>query len=184
MSATATPRRLVRHPARAIPAVLVSIALLVGGALGVWLLGAYFLHGTVPTEASGAITAISGTRLDSIAAKVVAVALAVLGLLMILSALVPGRPSRTQILAGDVPGDTAISRRDLARRIRRRAEQVDGVHSARVEIKRRRTEVVVRTVVDDTEPVLHAARAAVEEAVEDLHPARSAPPRVRIVRRS
>ncbi|WP_010539578.1 alkaline shock response membrane anchor protein AmaP [Dietzia alimentaria] len=184
MSAPATPRRLVRHPARAIPAVLLSIVLLVGGALGLWLLGAYFLHGTVPTEAAGAVTAIADTRLDSIAAQVVAVALAVLGLLMILSALVPGRPSRTRILAGDIPGDTAISRRDLARRIRRRAEQVDGVHSARVEVKRRRTDVVVRTVVDDTEPVLHSARAAVDQAVEELHLARSAPPRVRITRRS
>ncbi|KAA0918333.1 DUF6286 domain-containing protein [Dietzia sp. ANT_WB102] len=184
MSATTTPRKLVRHPARAIPAVLLSVVLLVGGALGVWLLGAYFLHGTVPTEASSAVTAIADTRLDSITAKVVAVALALLGLLMILSALVPGRPSRTQILDGDVPGETAISRRDLARRIRRRTEQVDGVHSAHVEIGRRRTDVVVRTVVDDTEPVLHAARAAVEQAVEELHPARSAPPRVRIVRRS
>ncbi len=184
MSAATAPRKLVRRPSRMVPASLLAVVLLVGGGLGVWLLGAYFLHGSVPSEASDAVTTIADTRLDSTVAQVVAVALAFLGLMMVLTALVPGRPSRTRVLDGDVAGETAISRRDLARRIRRRAEHVDGVHSVRVEVGRRRTEVSVHTVVDDTGPVLRAARATVEQAVNELRPTRSVPPRVRIVRRS
>lgn len=175
---------LVRRPTRTVPASLLALTLLVLGGLGIWLLGTYLVNGTWPGPASSTVTGISETTLGAPVMQAVAIVLAVVGLAMILAAIVPGRPSRVPILADDIPGETAVSRRDLARRIQRRAENVDGVHSARVAARPRAIDVRVDTVVDDTAPVSRAATAAVEDAVRELRPADSPRSRVRIHRRS
>lgn len=184
MSARRGTTGLVGRPSRTIPAGLLAAMLLILGGLGVWLLGTYLVNGTWPGAASSAVTGISDTTLGSPVIQAVAVVLAVVGLAMLLAAIVPGRPSRVPVLADDIPGETALSRRDLARRIQRRAENVDGVHSARVVARPRAIDVRVETVVDDTAPVARAATAAVDEAVRELRPADSPRSRVRIHRRS
>ncbi|MFN3600836.1 MAG: DUF6286 domain-containing protein [Dietzia sp.] len=175
---------LVGRPTRTIPASLLAVTLLVLGGLGVWLLGTYLVNGTWPGPASSTISGVSETSLGDPVMQAVAVVTAVVGLAMILAAIVPGRPSRVPILADDIPGETALSRRDLARRIQRRAENVDGVHSARVAAGPRAIDVRVDTVVDDTAPVSRAATAAVDDAVRELRPADSPRSRVRIHRRN
>lgn len=184
MSARTTPGSLIRRPARAVPVGILAVALLAAGGMGVWLLGTYLAEGTWPPSASGAIASVGDTSLDATVVRVVAIGLAVVASVLLLAALVPGRPSRVRVLDGDVPGETALSRRDLARRIQRRAENVDGVYSTSVEVTRRRIDVLVRTVVDDTAPVLQAASVAVDRAVHALRPAAPARPRVRIHRRN
>lgn len=184
MSARTTPGTLIRRPSRAVPVGILAVALLAAGGLGIWLLGTYLAEGTWPQAASGVIDSVADTRLDATAMRVVAIVLAVAAVVMLLAAFVPGRPSRVRVLDDALPGDTALSRRDLARRIQRRAENVDGVHSTSVEVTRRRIDVLVRTVVDDTAPVLQSASAAVDRAVHELRPAVPARPRVRIHRRN
>lgn len=181
---SARTRGLVRRPPRTIPAGLLALALLALGGVGIWLLGTYLVDDTWPPAASGSVGSVADTTLDSLAMQVAAVALAVVGLVLILCALVPGRPARVQILVDDIPGETALSRRDLARRIQRRAENVDGVHSARVSVGRRRVDVAVETVVDDTAPVTSGASLAVDQALAELRPATPTRPRVRTHRRS
>jgi hypothetical protein len=58
------------------------------------------------------------------------------------------------------------------------------VHSARADVSGRRLDVLVRTVVDDPEPVLRAARAAVQDSVDELRPTAALRTRVRIRRMS
>ncbi|AVZ40242.1 MULTISPECIES: DUF6286 domain-containing protein [unclassified Dietzia] len=184
--AGARPRRsgLIRRPPRAVPVVLLAAALLIVGGLGTWVLVTYLVDDTWPAAASATVETISGTGLGSTETRIAAVVLAVAGCALMLSAIVPGRPSRVLVLGDDVPGETAISRRDVARRIQRRTENVDGVRGASVAVGRRRVDVAVETVVDDTAPVTRGATAAVEEALAELRPLGPTRHRVRTHRRS
>lgn len=182
---SARPRRstLIRRPPRAIPAGLLAAALLALGAVGCWLLGTYLLQGTWPVAAARVVDAVAGMTLGSTAVRLVAVGLALVGLAWLLAALVPGRPARVRVLDDDVPGETAISRTDLARCIARRTETVDGVHSANATIRRRRIDVLVWTVVDDPRPVSRAASEAVDRTLAELRPTGQLRPRVRTGRK-
>lgn len=184
MSARAKTVKLVRRPSRAVPVGILAVVLVVIGTAGVWLLGTYLIDGAWPSAAGGAVSSVGSTGLNSVVLKIAACVVAVFGLALLLAALLPGRPARVRVLDHEVPGETALHRRDLARRIQRRAEQVDGVHSVRAEVVRRRLDVDVFTVVDHTDPVLRSATAAVEKAVAELRPDGGLRPRVRIHRRS
>lgn len=181
---SSAPRRLDRRPSRSTPVVLLALVLLASGLLGVWLLGTLLIDGAWPTAAQGRIDSIGGLRLDSTPMLVSAGVLAVLGLIMLLAALLPGASSRSRVLAGEVPGQTVVSHRDLARRVTLRVERVDGVHSARTTISGRRLTVLARTVVDDADSVLTAAREAAEQSVAELRPTTSFRTRVRIQRKN
>lgn len=184
MSARPRGSGLVRRPPRAIPTVLLAAALLLLGALGIWLLGTYLIYDTWPPAATPSVETIAETTLGSVAVRIVAVVLALVGCALLLAALIPGRPSRVQILPDDIPGETAISRRDLALHVERRTETVDGVHSAGATIGPRRVDVTAQTVVEDPAPVAHAAREAVDRVLAELQPTGLRRSRVRIGRRS
>lgn len=183
MSARQAGVGLVRRPARAIPTGIAGVILLVFGGLGLWLLGTYVVDGQWPVAAANQIDALAWTTLESIAAQAAAGALAVLGLALVLLAAWPGRVSRLLVLGDDLPGDTALSRRDLARHLQSAAENVDGVHSARITPRRRRIDVDVVTVVDDPAPVVSAATTAVDRTLGELRPGEPTATRVRPRRR-
>lgn len=183
MSARHGRFRLVRRPSRVIPVALVGVSLLVLGVLGLWLLGTYVSEGQWPVAAANSVNALAWTTLESLAAQAVASVLAVLGLALILAAAWPGRPSRLVVLEDGIPGQTAMSRRDLSRYLESSAGRVDGAHSAEVKPRRRRIDVDVVTVVDDPAPVIAAARHAVDDAVGGLRPSGPSTIRVRARRR-
>ena len=99
---------------------------------------------------------------------------------MILSALWPGLPGRLEILPDNLPGQTAAKRRDLADLIRSQVEQVDGVHSVAVTIRRSRVDVLVLSVLDNLAPVQDAARQQTNEALALLAPVGISRSRVRV----
>lgn len=175
---TSTPRRLDRRPSRSVPVTLLALVLLAAGVLGVWLLGSLLVDGSWPAWALPSLETVSGLRLDSAPMATAAVVLAVLGLLLLLAALLPGRRSHRLVLADEIPGATAVSQRDLGRRVRRRVERADGVQSAAVRVSPRRVDVAVVSPLDDTEPVRRRAEEAAHLAVTALHPAPA--PRVRV----
>ncbi len=179
MSAIST--HLVRRPARVVPTIVLALVAVAAGGLGTWLLGAYALEGAWPGAAAEAIDAIGSARLDATGVLVAAAIIAGLGLSLVVCALVPGDAGHRAILADDVPGQTAVSRRDLGRRVQRRVELVDGVHDVRVTVRRRRVDVLVRTPVDDTDTVLRRSRAAVEDTLTPLRPVTALSPRVRVM---
>ena len=91
-----------------------------------------------------------------------------------------GSPSRVEILPDTVPGQTAVTRRDLASLVRIQVEQVDGVHSAVVTARRSQVDIVVLSVMDDLAPVREAARKKADEALDALKPVGITRSRVRI----
>lgn len=179
MSARHDRPGLVRRPSRAVPVALVGLGLMVLGSLGLWLLGTYVAEGRWPVAAANSVDSLAWTNLESLVAQAVAGVLAVLGLALLLAAAWPGRPSRLVVLEDDIPGETAMSRRDLARYLESAAGRVDGAHSAAVSPGRRRIDVEVVTVVDDPAPVIAAATYAVDGAVEELRPTGASTTRVR-----
>lgn len=179
---TAAPRRLDHRPARTAPVVVLSLVLIALGALGVWALGGLVLDGAWPTAAGSSVDDLGALRLDSTPVLVAGCVLAVLGLLMLLGAVLPGRRSRLPLLEDDVAGGTVISRRDLAGRVRERTEQVDGVQGTQVDVGPRTLTVRARTVVDDADAVEARVLEAAQAAVAELRPATMPSIRVRMRR--
>lgn len=176
------PPRLDRRPPRSLPVVMVGLLLLAGGLAASWLLGTLLVEGSWPAPARDVLDSVGALTLDSTPVHLAAGILAVLGLLLLLAALVPGTPSRSLVLSGEIPGSTVVSRRDLARRVSLRVEHGDGVHSARTRITGRRVDVLVRTVVDDSDAVLGAALAIAEQSVHELRPTTAFRTRARVQR--
>ncbi|WP_313823522.1 DUF6286 domain-containing protein [Citricoccus sp.] len=174
--------RLTRRPPRSVPLILLAVLAVVVGGAGTWLLGAYLLDGAWPAGTAGAMDSIGTTRFDAVPLQMVAAGVGLVGLILLVSAIVPGDPARRAILGDTTPGQTAVSRRDLSRRVQRSVEHVDGVQAARVSLHRNRLDVLVRTPIEDTETVLRRARAAVDEAVAELSPVRDLRPKIRLVR--
>lgn len=175
---TSAPRRLDRRPSRSVPATLLALVLLVLGVLGLWTLGSLLFDGAWPAWAASPVDAVSGLRLDSSPMATAAAALVVAGVLLLLSAALPGRTARRLVLTDDVPGATAVSHRDLSRHVRRRVERSDGVQSSRVRVSRRRVDVDALSPLDDPDPVRLRVEEASREAVDALHPIPA--PRVRV----
>lgn len=173
-------QKLIRRPSRSVPSVILALLLLTAGGLGAWLLGYRIVNGTWPDQAATTLDAVESTTLGSAAALIIAGIAAVCGLVMILMALWPGVPERVEILPDDVPGQTAVTRRDVSGLVRTQVEQVDGVHSATVRVRRSRVDVVVLSVLDDLTPVREAARKKADEALQALKPEGIARSRVRI----
>ena len=168
-------QRLIHRPSHSIPSIILALLLLTAGGLGAWLLGHRIVSGTWPDRAVTTLDAIG-----SAAALIIAGIAAVCGLVMILMALWPGVPERVEILPDAVPGQTAVTRRDLAGLVRTQVEQVDGVHSVAVTARRSRVDVVVLSVLDDLAPVREAARKKADEALDALKPVGITRSRVRI----
>lgn len=177
---TSTPRRLDRRPARSVPVTLLALLLIAIGGVGAWLLGSLLIDGAMPSSAAGSLDQVGGLRMDATPVLVTAGVLAALGIVLLLCAIVPGRSSRRRVLDGDVPGQTAVSHRDLARRVRLRIERVDGVQSAQVDVGRSKVDVRARTVVDDVDRVLQGCRTAADQAVDELRPSKTLRTRVRV----
>ena len=173
-------QHLIRRPSRSAPVIVLALLLLIAGGLGVWALGNRLLNGAWPNGISSAVSGLGSTIIGAPAVLATACFVAVCGLFMILLALWPGAFERAEVLADNVPGQTAISRRDLARLVQTHVERVDGVHSTRVRVRRTRVNVTVFSVLDDLEPVRQAAQKAAEQAIQTLKPVGTAHSRVRI----
>ncbi|MFC0674922.1 DUF6286 domain-containing protein [Brachybacterium hainanense] len=173
-----SPTPLVHRPARKPAAALLGGAWLVGGLGGAWLLITRMTTGAWPEQAAAPIAALAERSIGSPAVAAASALAAAVGLLLMLLAVLPGPRDGRQMLADEVPGVTAIPHADLARHLRARLVQVDGVHSARVRVVPSRARLDIRTEVEDVDQVRSEVRAAAEAAIAELGP--SPAPRLRI----
>ena len=171
--------KLIRRPSRSGSSVVLALLLLAGGSLGAWLTGQRLITGYWPRRALHALEAIKSTSLSSTAALIAAGVVAACGLIMIIAALWPGRPERVEILPDDIPGQTAVRRRDLAKLVRLQVEQLGGANSVST-ARRSRVNVVVHSVLDELEPVQQAAQKQTDQALQMLAPVGIKGSRVRV----
>lgn len=167
---SASPRPLVARPTRTIPATLLALALLAVGGLVLWALAALLLTGSWPAPMQEPITVLGALRFADPALLAAAAGCGILGIVLLVAALRPGRPHTRAVLADAVPGTTALAHRDLERRLRARLERVDGVRSARAAAGPRTVRITVSTVLEDTAPVVESARRAALGTITEIHP--------------
>lgn len=101
------------------------------------------------------------------------IAAVLVGIVLLGLAVLPGRPVVLPLVADD--GIAAgVTRRGLRTALRAAAQSVEGVHSARVALRRRKVRVVVRTSRAHPAELADAVRAAVDERIGRIGP-RSSP---------
>lgn len=176
------PDSLTRRPPRTVPTLLAGILLLALGGLATWILGVRLIEGAWPEQVRSGIETVAGVRMDSVGVLVTAGVLALLGLILLLAAIIPGDPANRRVLEDEIPGETAVSTRDIARRARTRIERVDGVQSVSARVKGKTLDVQVSTPIDDAEGVRHRSLAAADLVLAELRPTKTLRARVRVRR--
>ncbi|OLR93275.1 DUF6286 domain-containing protein [Actinokineospora bangkokensis] len=167
-----------RRPRRSTPAVLVALVLLAASVL-VGVSAVQQLLGE-PTWISydSAARALNGLRWNDTAVLIAAGAVGLVGAVLLLSAVTPGRPTVLPLAEGAGGIDSGVSRRSYRSTLRRAAASVDGVTGAAVSVTARAVKAVVTTNRVDTTGLSEAVRAAVQDRVDAIGPQR--PPTVKI----
>ena len=123
--------------------LLLSVALITFGVvLAVEVVGALFGSHPLLVDWRGAYRAGRSDRWDSAIVRVLASAVAVVGLLLLLAQLKPRRISRLVVSSDDPHTHAAVTRAGVHSALRRAAEDVDGISTAKVKITRRSAKVV------------------------------------------
>lgn len=172
--------KLIHRPSRSAPAALLALLLLALGSLGIWLLGYRLITGVWPQRAVTTLQAISSASFDSTWVLIIAGVAAVCGLAMLIAALLPGKFDRVAILQDDLPGQTAVSRRDLATLVKNQLEQIGNIHSATVRVHHSRIDVTAFTDLDDLSALNEVVSQKTDEALRTFQPSGITRSRVRI----
>ncbi|MEU7690106.1 alkaline shock response membrane anchor protein AmaP [Microbispora hainanensis] len=160
------------RPSRGLPAAVAALALLaIGGLTTVHVVSALLGRPVrlVPYEQWARWA--STTAWNDGRTLAVASALALIGLVLILIAVVPGRGRMIALRTGDPDLVVGLPRRALARALGARAGKVDGVRAAGTRMRGWHADVSVRTDLRDTKALAERVRAAVEDELARLAPA-------------
>lgn len=111
---------------------------------------------------------LAGTRWSQDSVLITAIVLVAVGGLLLVWALLPGRPSRLPLISPDPGLLLGIDRRSARTVLAQAATSVDGVESAQVRLRRRRARVAVRTSLRDPAGLTDGVREAVERRAQHL----------------
>jgi hypothetical protein len=140
---------LRRRPARTIPATVTAVVLLALGIGLVWAAAARLAQGSWPAFADRTAAVVATWTWGSVAVLLVSLAVAVIGLVLVIAALKPGQPTALTLDGGSdgagVHTEVVMTRRSVAKLATARAGQVDGVDSVSTVVGARRVTVTVRT---------------------------------------
>ncbi|PRX50035.1 hypothetical protein B0I33_102151 [Prauserella shujinwangii] len=159
---------MIRRPRRSLPAILSALALLAAAVL-VATSAIQMLAGQRPFISYDAVAeTLNRARWDDWGVAVAGGVAAALGLVLLLSAALPG--SATVVpLDDDRDGlDSGASRRGLRTTLRAAAAEVDGVRSARLAVRRDVVTATVRTDRVRGEGLRDAVHAALERRLEEI----------------
>ncbi|MCU1640779.1 MAG: hypothetical protein JWN03_1054 [Nocardia sp.] len=170
---------MIRRPRRVGPAVVVALAVLALCVLtAVSLIGRLLGRSEVVSYDSIAHR-LHDTRWSDGLVLGAGVAVVVVGAVLLVLALLPGRP--VVVALDEVDGSSAgVSRRSLRAALRREAGAVHGVDSARVRLGSKKILVSARTGRTGSSEVDGAVQEAVTRMLERIAPARPATVRTRL----
>jgi hypothetical protein len=174
-----------RRPRRGVPAALIGLLLLAGCALiatdAIQILAGGHPLLSYPRFAA----ALHSQHWNSLAPAIASGGLAVLGVLLLLVALLPGRPVvlALSVSADDEGPTVGLSRRGFRNMLRATAASVDGVTSASLSFRRTVIAASVHTA-GPADGLADSVRAALERRLDQIAPARRPALRVRARTRS
>lgn len=161
-----------RRPRRTLPATLTALALLAAGAV-VAVVAIQLIINERPWIDYGAVaTALHDTRWRDTVVLYTGIGAAVVGLILIAAAVLPGRPTVLPLSGDRENMDSGASRRSLRSTLRAAASGVDGVASAKLALGSRRARTAVRTNRTVTEGLDESVRTAVDHRLDQITPQR------------
>lgn len=178
---------LRRRPARVIPAVLVCLVVLIAAGYLVWAIIVRLAQGAWPAPLATGVPELLATRLSHPGVLTAAIIAAVVGLVLILCAVVPGRyRSRSLHISEDLHAgaqQTVLTHRGLGNILRARTNRLDGVGAITTKITDRRATLIARTPLRETGEVTEKVRVTAEDTIRRIPFAQPPTMRVRAGRR-
>lgn len=174
---------MIRRPRRVVPATIVALVLLAAAVLTVWSC-VQVLLGQAPVVPFAALAATAAS-LTWAAAPVLGAAgvLAVLGAVLLVLAVVPGRPTVLALADRDhgSPQPTAgATRRSVSSAVASAARGVSGIDRATAALSGRTVTATVHTPLHADPELTEQVRSAVTARLDDIAPARPLKVRVRM----
>jgi hypothetical protein len=160
------------RPRRVLPSVITAVVLLALGLIAAIEIISALVGGParlLPYDSAGRWAAT--TRWNDTGTIVAGTILSLLGLLLLLIALVPGRPRFIPLLTGDRDLVIGMHRRSFTRALAHAAESVAGIDSAKARWQGNRIHVTATTSLRDTRGLNDAVRQAVSSKLTSLGPA-------------
>lgn len=156
-----------RRPRRGIPATMTAVVLL-AACVTVAVVATQTLLGEQPwLSYRAAVAALHDMRWQDAVPAIIGGASALVGLLLVLAAVLPGTPTVLP-LAGDL--DSGVSRRSYRSTLRAAASTVDGVSGVRLTVNTRTAAVRVNTNRTNLDGLADAVRDAVGRRLDQIRP--------------
>jgi hypothetical protein len=178
-----------RRPRRTIPAAVTALILCAVCVLTA-ISAIQLLAGQRPLISYAALADLAHTtRWDSLAVAAAAGLVMLIGLILLLTAILPGRPTVIPLQAMDTSAaadsgaalDTGASRRSLRSTLRAAADAVDGVTATTLTLRRRTVTATVRTHRTTPDGLAEAVRAAISHRLDQISPVTRPAVRVRVI---
>lgn len=173
MSRTDARSTALRHrPTRTVPATIVSVLLLLLGVGLVWVAVLRLLDGRWPAFLGSVNGWLAGLTWGAALTLVICAGVALLGLVLLLTAIVPGKPNALTVTdqaddTGDGPASTdyVMTRRSVAKLAAAHADLVDGVDKVNATAGPRRVQVHVATASEQTADIQRTVTDRVTQAL-------------------
>lgn len=161
---------LRRRPARTIPATITALVLLALGVGLVWAAVERLAQGSWPPFADQTAAWVEAWTWGSVIVLVVFIAVAVIGLVLLIAAIKPGPPTALTLDQGSdgagVHTEVVMTRRSVAKLATARAGQVDGVDSVSTVVGARRVTLSVSTPSQQGQAIEQQVRDRVTGALQ------------------
>ncbi|MER7207315.1 DUF6286 domain-containing protein [Streptosporangium sp. NPDC000239] len=179
----AADRAAVRafRPRRVVPAVITAVLMTaLGVVVAAEVISALLGRPLRWTPYDRMLSWASTTRWDDSRVLFGAGVVALLGLLLVLLALIPGRPRLIPVRTGDPELIIGMQPRGFTRALTHAAEQVPGIDRARVRLRGRTAEVTAHSPLREPAGLAEAVQRAVTTRIAALGPLKDYPVRVRL----
>jgi len=163
---------LRRRPARVIPAVLVCVAILIPVGYLVWAIIIRFSTGSWPGPIATGAPVVLQTPVSDPAVIAAAIISGILGVILILCAVLPGRYRHSALRVDESlyggEQETVLTHRGLANILRTRTGRLDGVEHVTATVTDRRAELSVHTPLHATGEVTDRVRIVAQDTVNTI----------------